>query len=504
MIDGCKFSVYGEAKDNLLQNPLLRLSETTYNGLHFKMNPDPQGCYVRGSLHRYKNNGEHNADDFTLSEFNSTLERMSKELDLNPEILVFSNVEFGLNIQLPFDVQRFLQSIVMYCGEATKNIIREPNGIRIELSEYIVKLYDKHKKYPKHAEENMMRFEVNITRTRRIRERLLDDNTTVVRTLSDLANPKVWRCFGRELMRVYEGLVVYDVDVAELRADNKITDLDAKILSEGKGIGYWEKIPKTTKKRHLERFTDLISEHSEMKNEVRKLLCEKIENVTSSQKSGTTSQKSGTTSQKSGTTSHVFESADIHGSYKSSGTTSHVDKVGCSSIDPDKISIENHPKDESKKMVSVKEKKMREYKLKSELLCEVRQYFNKTIGSERAWVRNMDMYLTERFSDDEYVDKPTYDAIILYMTNKEVTTRIHELCLETGITTRELSERTGLYLPVIERTAGMGHTCRNRQSVKTLMAISDGLNVGFYDLFYTSTANNKKSGKAAYMAHSLN
>jgi len=474
MIDGCKFSVYGEAKDNLLQNPLLRLSETTYNGLHFKMNPDQQGCSVRGSLHRYKNNGEHNADDFTLSEFNSTLERMSKELDLNPEILVFSNVEFGLNILLPFDVQRFIQSIVMYCGEATKSIIREPNGIRIELSEYIIKLYDKHKKFPKHTEENMMRFEVNITRTRRIRERLLDDNTTVVRTLSDLANPKVWQCFGRELLRVYDGLVVYDVDAAELRADNKITDLDAKILSDGKDICYWEKLQKMQKKRHLDRFTDLLSEHSIMKNNVRKLLCEKIENVT--------------TSQENVTTSRVFESTDIQDSYKINVTTSHVDKVGCGNIAEDEISFKNHSKDESKKMDGNRKV--------SDLMNEVRAYLLKqSYGSkERVQVLRLERDLLEYIRGKDYVDEPFYDAVILYMTNKEIYTRVYELCSERGISTKQIAQKTGMYEGVVSRVAGMGHR-GYKQSLSTLLAVAGGLDVHICNLIYVATAKDESSAK---------
>ena len=470
MIDGVKFSVYGAAKDNLRQNPLLKFSEATYDGLRLRITPD--ACYVRGSLHRFKNRGEHNADDFTLSDFGNTLIRLSSELEINPEILVFSNVEFGLNVPLPFAIDEFLQSIILYRGEKTAGVVREPHGIRIEFTEYIVKAYDKTKVLPKHTEKDTLRFEIDITRTRRIRNQLMDDNTTVVRTLSDLAQPAVWRCFGNELVRAFDALVICD-DSASASELQRINEIPCRMK----------------KKRELDKFIQL-SENSTMKKEVRKLICDKINDVTNSPKNASNSPFFVTNSP-------FFEDVEFEEFTENDVTISHVDKGGFCNTPSSSFSkeIEVEKKEDLKRICPGNEEWHKEkkedgevqgeevpaMKSVSELLEYVKQFAREKEQVERQKYMKTYKYLVSYLDGVEFLDGLYYDGVLEYLNNDN-RLRIYQLCYIKGIDVEQLSIKMGLpykYLAKVakcKKNAGKPNLCR-------LQSIADALEVPLIELF---------------------
>ena len=294
MIDGIKFSIYGNL-ERIRDNDLLKFKPNgsrhtaKYNKcLHFDLYPEK--CSVHGSLHKYKNLGEHNADDFTLPELAEVFNDLSVKFGINPQTTTFSRVEFGVNVRLPFDPQRFIKSVVLYHDKRTKDVLHTKYGIEITFADYQIKIYIKSDQTPQFRGMNILRFEVEISRVRRIREQILNDNTTIVTTLSDLATPVLWSDFGCELLRIYDNLIVaeYDtVDIPQLIKDGILKDKDANILINGHNAGYWLNQSGMQKTRNMERFETLIAEHSSstLKNDVRKLVLEKInqlKNVTNS------------------------------------------------------------------------------------------------------------------------------------------------------------------------------------------------------------------------------
>ena len=68
----------------------------------------------------------------------------------------------------------------------------------------------------------------------------------------------------------------------------------------------------------------------------------------------------------------------------------------------------------------------------------------------------------------------------------DIQTRVYELCTERGITIKELSEKTGIYHPVVARVAGL-EMGKNKLSLETLQKIADGLGVPIWELIYTSS-----------------
>jgi len=185
MIDGLRFSNCGETAVNRLRKSgvlKLRTKEVTnHKGLTVVI--EQERYNVSGSIHKYFNDGLHNADDFTIDNYREAIIRLSQEFQINPETIPFTSMEFGINIVLPCDVKKFLQSIVIYrdCsttkyrGDSTKKgiIINKYGGLEVGLSDYTIKIYDKSGQYPKYTLPNTLRFEIAIKRKRRIRKRII-------------------------------------------------------------------------------------------------------------------------------------------------------------------------------------------------------------------------------------------------------------------------------------------------------------------------------------------
>lgn len=55
-------------------------------------------CEVRGSLHKYFNNGKHNTNDFTIKDLKTVINDLHKKFNINPKTAILRNVEFGVNI----------------------------------------------------------------------------------------------------------------------------------------------------------------------------------------------------------------------------------------------------------------------------------------------------------------------------------------------------------------------------------------------------------------------
>ncbi len=73
---------------------------------------------VRGSLHKYSNEGLHNADDFQFSDLKKTLNQLSDEIGLNADIAPLNGFEFGVNIKLPTNPNNALNRLIDYFGKS--------------------------------------------------------------------------------------------------------------------------------------------------------------------------------------------------------------------------------------------------------------------------------------------------------------------------------------------------------------------------------------------------
>lgn len=85
MVDGVSFDIPSEAvqDSDILEFKRYGNGErANYKGLIITR--DNLSCSVRGSLHKYFNDGKHNYNDFTLSDFINTVSDLEKTLKNNP------------------------------------------------------------------------------------------------------------------------------------------------------------------------------------------------------------------------------------------------------------------------------------------------------------------------------------------------------------------------------------------------------------------------------------
>jgi hypothetical protein len=91
-----------------------RRKKADYRGLTFQFYTQSKKMYLSGSIHKYKNNGEHNYDDFHYSKFNETLLKLEEEFCIKPRNIKLNQIEWGVNINPNYPIDKILKSILMY------------------------------------------------------------------------------------------------------------------------------------------------------------------------------------------------------------------------------------------------------------------------------------------------------------------------------------------------------------------------------------------------------
>lgn len=122
-------------------------------------------CQVQGSLHKYFNQGEHNANDFTFKDLQDVLTDLNTKFKIKPSKSILRNLEFGVNILSPIPVKEILKNIVAYGNNsfATLKIEGVTVGKWIEKQQYRIKVYDKGKQY-KRKTKNLVRIEISVNK----------------------------------------------------------------------------------------------------------------------------------------------------------------------------------------------------------------------------------------------------------------------------------------------------------------------------------------------------
>ena len=80
---------------------------------------------VKGSFHKYWNTENTNFNDYSINDFYLTLNELNQKFDINPFNALIHNIEFGVNVILPFRTQTFLNSIIAFKGKEYKKARRK-------------------------------------------------------------------------------------------------------------------------------------------------------------------------------------------------------------------------------------------------------------------------------------------------------------------------------------------------------------------------------------------
>jgi hypothetical protein len=230
---------------------------------------------LKGSYHEYFSGGQNHAD-FTLTDFLTVIKDLDKKFHFNPGLDLLHNIEFGVNVKLPFDTKTFLRSIISFKGKEYE--LRRYNGqgymIKFSFDQYELKIYDKGFQY--RLQENLLRFEIKVTTMQFLRSKGI-----YLHSSKDLLLHACHSRLGALLNDFFGQLVIYDHSI-------KINTLQPRVqrlLREGQNPKYWSQLKETNPenyKKKVRRFRELVAKHGTQKRPatVQKLITDKWDQLT--------------------------------------------------------------------------------------------------------------------------------------------------------------------------------------------------------------------------------
>ena len=234
---------------------------------------------VSGSAHKYYNNGEHNYNDFKLSDFIEVINNIAGLLCTTPQDLIVSNLEFGVNIDLDFEVKNIVSNMIQY---QNKKFVDSdiPNSLyrKCVLTKFKIKAYDKSLQYSLDIEK--FRFELKYKRMWILKELLQKEDLLTADEISlfDLCNRNTFDVFSKLLIEKWNDILLYNftIDIGEIKDEtNKAS------LYKYQNFNFWGEIKyRQLRLWHKRKFQNLMSKYA--KENVQKLIADKILDKTSS------------------------------------------------------------------------------------------------------------------------------------------------------------------------------------------------------------------------------
>ncbi|HPI86150.1 MAG TPA: hypothetical protein PLR01_07235 [Bacteroidales bacterium] len=264
MIDFVKIRYKNPDIQKIRENPRLDWEQTIrertgevkeynaiYNGLTFSV-INNQYLNISGSLHKYWNSsqggGEHNYNDFSLSNLAGVIMELCQSFDLLPENCHLENLEFGVNITPRVPVKDILRSAINHKGKPfTQEYLKNKYFRECERQRYIIKIYDKGLQYGR--PENILRFENKIIKMAHIQE-------TGVQTLADLLDPAKLTRLGVILGSNFNDILFYDYTIPK--------DRERPLMTQGQTPAFWLNLLETNPNNYYkkrDRFKQLVKKN---------------------------------------------------------------------------------------------------------------------------------------------------------------------------------------------------------------------------------------------------
>lgn len=244
-------------------------------GLHLSIISGNTGtfCNLRGSLPKYFNNGENNAFDYDYSDFLTTCDLLRDDLKINPKEAVLRGFEFGVNINLPFDISAIYEAVKSFkmniCG--INKVEGKRNGVRFDFQQYEIKIYDKGQQQTG-KKSRLMRFEIVVKKMAFVK-------SLGIKTLADLQNTRVWVELSKILLKVWAEIIFID----KLLRYKLMSNHQQKKYLRFFDIHYWANLNRNTyykAKNDLNKLQTLYEGKHNGKQIIYTLIAEKCQKLT--------------------------------------------------------------------------------------------------------------------------------------------------------------------------------------------------------------------------------
>jgi len=192
---------------------------------------------LKGSLHKYWNNGNHNYNDYFFTNLQQTIFELSENFRINPDKSILNNLEFGVNVQMKYTSAEVFRSIVNYKGTPfNKFSISGAKGIECETDNFYIKIYDKGHQYNQPG--NLLRFEIKVRKMKFFKDRDIKINS-----LATLLNYSEIIKLKRVIIGIFNEILFTDNNINQ----NNLTPANRLILSQGSNAKYWEQLKPDSK-----------------------------------------------------------------------------------------------------------------------------------------------------------------------------------------------------------------------------------------------------------------
>jgi hypothetical protein len=268
---------------------LHRSREAEYKNLVFKITPSDKlktetneayHCTFKGSLHKYSNDGYHNANDFSITDFNKHVQELAPVFDISPKGSVIRQFEYGVNILLPatMTVNKFLRSVISTPTKrfATVNTEKLKVGKMVSFSQFDIKLYDKGSQSGT-IKNRLLRVELKIKDTRFLEQYGLKEPRRPI-TLHQLTNTAFAAGLGEVLLKVFNDIIFIERGLNTAHLSPK----EREQLTKYQNPLYWEECNRRKRYKDKIRYQHLVDkcDPSDLIPEIKKLLADKVEKMT--------------------------------------------------------------------------------------------------------------------------------------------------------------------------------------------------------------------------------
>ena len=208
----------------------------------------PSGLvYITGSIHKFKNGGKFNYDDFSFSMIVSTIHDIFDRFGLPMELYKLENLEIGVNICPPIETNFILDSLLFH-GRSFFEYASVNTGkyLQSSKSEYFLKVYDKATQQEQPG--RILRWEIKFKRMRLL-------NTTYhVSTIADLLDETKLQSISNLLNKEWRNVVMVDPTI---NLDD-LTFLEKSNYYKWSSQIWWRKLDKLSGKKDINKFSRTV------------------------------------------------------------------------------------------------------------------------------------------------------------------------------------------------------------------------------------------------------
>lgn len=232
-----------------------------YNNLLFSIKG--KNLRILGSLHKYFNNGEHNANDFNTLQVAETIHDLQRRFRISPNSLL-NNLEFGVNVRTTFAPKKFLKRLICYKGVPfEKTIDNGTNFYQCKHDKFILKIYDKGTQYSLNS--HLLRFEIKV-----LGMQFFASKDITIKTLHDLTNTANYEHLGSLLLEYFNQILLDEPTITP----EGLSEAQKHLLDIGRNPKTWvrpqrDDFPNKTEydrvrkeqERREKKFVQLLQDH---------------------------------------------------------------------------------------------------------------------------------------------------------------------------------------------------------------------------------------------------